>query len=138
MLGVIAALSVGDLLNTRQRYEDALSRSYQLEAVSARLLAVGVLEEQALGRTDPGGPRARRRARLSFAGLAAQARRWRAATARAPGWCGPRAASQRRTRRLAAPRGPQRAVAQLAAPRRAATTTRSPRARTSGEARLAR
>ena len=114
VLGVIATLSVGDLLSTRQRYEDALARSYQLEAVSARLLAVGVLEEQVLGRTDPGGPRARRRARQSFAGLAAQARALAGRDPRSIRLVRSRVASQARTRRLAAMPGTRRARATLA------------------------
>ena len=102
VLSVIAALSVGDLLNARQRYENALSRTYQLEAVSARLLAAGVLEEVALGRADPGAERARARARLSFAGLVVQAQALAGRDRRSARLVRERAASQRRTRRLAA------------------------------------
>ncbi len=120
VLSVIAVLSVGDLLNTRQRYENALSRSYQLEAVSARLLAVGVLEEAALGRTDPGGERARRRARLSFAGLVAQARALARRDRQSARLVGARVASQRRNRRLAGAAGTPGARAQLAASLRSA------------------
>ena len=100
VLGVIAALSVGDLLSTRQQYEDALARSYQLEAASARLLAVGVLEEEALGRTDAAAPeRAGARGSRFDRMAAAGARAGRRATPRACAWSGSRVASQRRTRR---------------------------------------
>ncbi len=114
VLSVIAALSVGDLLSTRQQYENALARSYQLEAVSARLLAVGVLEEQVLGRTGRGGALARRRARQSFAGLAAQARALSGRDAESVRLVRSRVASQRSTRRLAAMPGTRRARRTLA------------------------
>lgn len=120
VLGVIAVLSVGDLLNTRQRYENGLARSYQLEAVSARLLAVGVLEEAALGRSDPGGGRARARARLSFGGLVAQAEALAGRDRQSARLVRARVASQRRTRGLAGAAGTPAARARLAASLRSA------------------
>lgn len=114
VLSVIAVLSVGDLLSTRQRYENELSPSYHLEAVSARLLAVAVLEEAALGRTDRGGEPARRRARLSFGGLVAQAEALAGRDRQSARLVRARVASQRQTRRLAGAAGTPAARARLA------------------------
>ena len=120
VLSTIAVLSVGDLLSTRQRYENGLARSYQLEAVSARLLALGVLEEAALGRSDRGGGRARRRARLSFGGLVAQAEALAGRDRQSARLVRARVVSQRRTRRLAGAAGTPAARARLAASLRSA------------------
>ena len=122
VLGVIAALSVGDLLDARQRYEDALARSYQLEACRRGCLAVGVLEEQVLGRTERAARARRRRARQSFDGEAQARARWRAATPRAP--AGPRAGglAGARPRRRAWRRCPAR---RARAARRALLTARA-------------
>ena len=115
VLGVIATLSVGDLLSSRQRYEDALASSYRLEAASARLLAAGVLEEEALGRTDRGGARARRRAREAFAATIDEAGMLAGGDAESARLVRAQAASQLRTRRLAAAQGTARSRAALAA-----------------------
>jgi signal transduction histidine kinase/CheY-like chemotaxis protein/HAMP domain-containing protein len=115
VLGVIAALSVGDLLSSRQRHEDALARSYRLEAASARLLAAGVLEEEALGRTDRGGAAARRRARRVFAATVDEAGVLAGPDAASARLVRARADSQRRTRRLAAAPSTARSRAALAA-----------------------
>ncbi len=115
VLGVIATLSVGDLLSSRQRYEDALASSYRLEAASARLLAAGVLEEEALGRTDRGGPRARRRARQAFAATIDEAGALAGGDAESARLVRARADSQLRTRRLAAAPSTARSRAALAA-----------------------
>jgi signal transduction histidine kinase/CheY-like chemotaxis protein len=115
VLGLIAALSVGDLLSSRQRYEDALARSYRLEAASARLLAAGVLEEAALGRTDRGGASARRRARRAFAATVDEAGVLAGGDAASARLVRAQADSQLRTRRLAAARSTRRSRAALAA-----------------------
>lgn len=61
-LAVISALGLGRLYAERQRYEDALARSYELEAGAARLQAAGVIEESTLGARAP----ARRRTAGAF------------------------------------------------------------------------
>jgi signal transduction histidine kinase/CheY-like chemotaxis protein len=66
-LALIAALGIGNLYSARQDYEDALARTYELEAASARLLAAGVAEEAALTSTAPGSADVRRGARRAFA-----------------------------------------------------------------------
>jgi len=65
-LGVIAALGVGGLYSARQTFEDALVRSYELEAASAQLLAAGVIEESTFGLQGEGAPPARARAVEAF------------------------------------------------------------------------
>ncbi len=74
-LGLIAALGIGNVYSARQDYEDALARTYELEAASARLLAAGVAEEAALTSTAVGSDDVRRAARRSFRGRAAEALR---------------------------------------------------------------
>jgi signal transduction histidine kinase/CheY-like chemotaxis protein len=74
-LAVIAALGIGGLYAERQDYEDALARSYELEATAARLQAAGVVEEGALARTDGASPAARRISRAAFSSRARQALR---------------------------------------------------------------
>ncbi len=115
VLGVIAALSVGDLLSSRQRYEDTLARTYRLEAASARLLAVGVLEEEALGRSDRGGARARRQARIAFDRMISEADMLAGGDRESARLVDERAAAQRRTRRLAGAANTARTRAALAA-----------------------
>lgn len=73
VLGLIAALGIGNLYSARQDYEDALARTYELEAASARLLAAGVVEEAALVTTTRRGEALRRRARDAFGARAADA-----------------------------------------------------------------
>lgn len=48
VLGLVAALAVANLYDTRQNYEDELARTYALETQAARVLAAGVIEEAAL------------------------------------------------------------------------------------------
>ncbi|HWH43307.1 MAG TPA: ATP-binding protein [Thermoleophilaceae bacterium] len=47
-LGLVAALGVASLYDTRQEYEDHLATSYELEVAASRMLAAGVVEEAAL------------------------------------------------------------------------------------------
>ena len=79
-LAVIAALGVAGLTNARQRYEDKLAATYQLEASAADLLASGVIEELALTQPGPGAAQARREAAATFGRGLTQARAWRART----------------------------------------------------------
>ena len=44
-LAVIAALGIAALYDARQRYEDRLAGTYELQASGARLLAAGVVAE---------------------------------------------------------------------------------------------
>ncbi|MEX2252714.1 MAG: ATP-binding protein [Thermoleophilaceae bacterium] len=66
VLGVVAALGVGGLYSARQDFEDALVRSYELEAASAQLLAAGVIEESTFGLRGEGAPAARASAVEAF------------------------------------------------------------------------
>ncbi len=65
-LALIAALGIGNLYSARQDYENALARTYGLEAASARLLAAGVAEEAALTSTVAGSDRVRQSAARAF------------------------------------------------------------------------
>jgi signal transduction histidine kinase/CheY-like chemotaxis protein/HAMP domain-containing protein len=73
LLAVIAAVAIGNLYDARQRYEDTLARTYELEGSSARLLAAGVLEEVTLRQRGQGAARVRRRAGAGFDAEAARA-----------------------------------------------------------------
>ncbi|WP_372791661.1 ATP-binding protein, partial [Paraconexibacter sp.] len=66
-LTAIAAIGVSGLYETRQAYEDRLTRGLQLQATAGRLLAAGVVEEATL-RLAPGaaGLQERRRARAAY------------------------------------------------------------------------
>jgi len=75
VLAVVAALGIGNLYSARQEYEDALARTYALEAASARLLAAGVIEETALTARGRGSAQRRRVARRAFDAQASQVRR---------------------------------------------------------------
>jgi signal transduction histidine kinase/CheY-like chemotaxis protein len=66
VLAGIAALAIGNLYDARQRYENELARTYELEAASARLLAAGVIEESALARFGRGSGELRREAAAAF------------------------------------------------------------------------
>jgi signal transduction histidine kinase/CheY-like chemotaxis protein/HAMP domain-containing protein len=65
-LAVIAAVAIGNLYDARQRYEDTLTRTYELQGSSARLLAAGVLEQVALREGGSGAVPVRRRAATEF------------------------------------------------------------------------
>src|SRR2546423_11590644 len=56
-LALIAALGIAALYDARQRYEDRLAATYELQASGARLLAAGVVAEAA--RPTPNTPVAR-------------------------------------------------------------------------------
>src|SRR2546423_10415846 len=56
-LGVIAGLGIAALYDARQRYEDHLADTYELQAAGSRLLAAGVVAEAAgRGPATPAGP----------------------------------------------------------------------------------
>ena len=120
LLGLIAAIAMGNLYAARQVYEDRLARAYELEAASSRLLASGVIEEAAL----VSGGRAARTRRAAARAFDAQARSaLRLARGDAPSrrLVRARVRAQRRARRLAGDtsRRARRALARtLAAARR--------------------
>ena len=101
-LALIAALGIANLYSARQDYEDALARTYELETVSARLLAAGVAEEAALTSTAPGSEDVRRGARRAFADQAAVALRLSGGDRASVRRVRARIAAERRVRRLAA------------------------------------
>ena len=72
VLGVIAALGIGNLYSARQDYEDELARAYELESTASAMLAAGVVEEAALRERGADAAESRRRA---AAGFDAEARR---------------------------------------------------------------
>jgi signal transduction histidine kinase/HAMP domain-containing protein/CheY-like chemotaxis protein len=73
VLALIAALGVGKLYSTRQDYETALARSYELEAAVSRLLAAAVIEETGFRATGNGAATTRQRARQVFRAQAREA-----------------------------------------------------------------
>jgi hypothetical protein len=82
-LAVIAALGIAALYDARQRYEDRLADTYEVQAAGARLLAAGVVAEA--GRRTADTPTARAQRRQAEAALAATRRAGSpAATPRAP------------------------------------------------------
>jgi two-component system sensor histidine kinase ResE len=101
-LAVIAALGVGRLYAERQQYEDALARSYELEATAARLEAAGVIEESALLRSDAAARAVRRRAREAFSARAEEALRLAGGDAPSRRLVRRRIIAQRRARRAVA------------------------------------
>jgi signal transduction histidine kinase/ActR/RegA family two-component response regulator len=68
-LAVIAALGIAALYDARQRYEDRLADTYEVQAAGARLLAAGVVAEA--GRRTADTPTARAQRRQAEAALAA-------------------------------------------------------------------
>jgi signal transduction histidine kinase/ActR/RegA family two-component response regulator len=68
-LAVIAAFGIAALYDARQRYENRLADTYELQASGARLLAAGVVAEAA--RRVPDSPAARAQRRQADAALAA-------------------------------------------------------------------
>jgi signal transduction histidine kinase/DNA-binding response OmpR family regulator len=68
-LAVIAALGIAALYDARQRYEDRLADTYELQAAGARLLAAGVVAEAA--QRTPDTPTARAQRRQAAAAVAA-------------------------------------------------------------------
>jgi signal transduction histidine kinase/CheY-like chemotaxis protein len=97
-LAVIAALGLGSLYAERQRYEDELARSYELEAAAARLQAAGVIEESTLGARDA----ARRRTSAAFGTRAREALALAEGDGASAKLVRRRVASQRRVRLAAA------------------------------------
>ena len=55
VLALAAAAGIGGIYSARQDYEDALARTYSLEAASSALFSAGVVEQAALQTTRPGG-----------------------------------------------------------------------------------
>ena len=75
-LAVIAALGIAALYDARQRYEDRLADTYELQAAGARLLAAGVVAEAAQRTPDTPAARAQRRqAAAAVAAAGDEARR---------------------------------------------------------------
>src|SRR5205085_6658586 len=75
-LGVIAGLGIAALYDARQRYEDRLADTYELQAAGARLLAAGVVAEAAgRGPATPAGRAQRRQADAAAAAAGDEARR---------------------------------------------------------------
>jgi hypothetical protein len=70
-LAVIAAFGIAALYNARQRYENRLADTYELQTSGARLLAAGVVAEAA--RRAPDSPAARAQRRQADAAVAAVA-----------------------------------------------------------------
>jgi signal transduction histidine kinase/ActR/RegA family two-component response regulator len=75
VLAVIAGLGVASLYSARQRYENRLARTYELQTAAGQLLAAAVVEEATL-RLASGGSAAQERtqARLAFNEAIAHAR----------------------------------------------------------------
>lgn len=117
-LTAIAAVGVGALSASRQRYEDELSAALGVQAGAARLLAAGVVEEATL-RLTPGDRAAAARARAAYRSGLRDLRRDAAgdpgsvrlvdAAGRA------QAALRRRTRPVGAPLAARRPLAALSA-----------------------
>ena len=72
-LATIAALGIGSLFESRQRYEDRVEETYALEAAGARLEAAGIVEEATLLGSAQDAPAARERAAANFDAEAARA-----------------------------------------------------------------
>lgn len=67
----LAGFGVAALYDSRQRYEDTVSRAYELQAAAASLVAAGVVEEAILrGQADP---KSRQRAERAFGDAARRA-----------------------------------------------------------------
>lgn len=101
VLALIAVLGVASLYGARQDYEAELSRAYELEATSSRLLAAGIVEQTA---ALSGGTEARRnseRAMRIFDREAAAARELAEPDRRSEALLADRIAVQERIRRLA-------------------------------------
>jgi len=64
-LAVIAAFGIAALYNARQRYENRLADTYELQTSGARLLAAGVVAEAARRAPDSPTARAQRSAQRS-------------------------------------------------------------------------
>jgi signal transduction histidine kinase/DNA-binding response OmpR family regulator/HAMP domain-containing protein len=101
VLAVVAALGIASLYDSRQRYEDRLARTYELEAAASNLLAAGVLEDAALRRTGQTGRTAAAAARRAFDTVAADARRIAADDAQSARLVADRVAAQDRLRSAA-------------------------------------
>ena len=100
VLIVIAALGVASLYGARADYEEAIVRSYELEASTARLLTAGVLEQSALlTRRDARNGGIRRAGRL-FDAEAARARELASTDGESTRLLGGRLAAHARLRRL--------------------------------------
>ena len=121
-LAVIAALGLGSLYAERQRYEDTLARSYELEAAAARLQAAGVIEESTLGASAAD----RRRTGRAFRTRAREARQLAGGDRTSTELVRRRIDAQRRVRLTAAAlrRSPSRAGRERV--ERAVTRARSP------------
>src|SRR2546423_11283402 len=75
-LGIIAGLGIAALYDARQRYEDRLADTYELQAAGWRLLAAGVVAEAAgRGPATPAGRSQRRQADAAVAAAGDEARR---------------------------------------------------------------
>jgi signal transduction histidine kinase/DNA-binding response OmpR family regulator/HAMP domain-containing protein len=66
ILALIAAIGIGNIYAARQDYEDAIARSYELQASGSRLLAAGVIEETAFRNRGPDAAQARANAAQAF------------------------------------------------------------------------
>jgi signal transduction histidine kinase len=107
-LGVIAAVAIGNLYDARQRYEDELAKAYELEAASARVFAVGVVEELALRERGRNAPGLRQLAASGFDAEAGRALDLAAGDGESARLVRARIAAERRARRLAAARSRRR------------------------------
>ncbi len=66
-LAVVAALGTASLYNSRQSYENALSRASSLSVAAANLVGAGIAEEEVLrDATGPGAPAARTQAAAAY------------------------------------------------------------------------
>jgi len=74
VLALAAAAGIGGIYSARQDYEDALARTYSLEAASSALFSAGVVEQAALQTTGRTGAALRRRARDAYQDRARGAR----------------------------------------------------------------
>lgn len=101
VLALVAALGIGNLYETRQDYEDALARSYELESASSRLLAAGVIEETSFRERGARARGARRRAAGAFDAVAAQALSLARTDPESERLVRARLSAERRARRLA-------------------------------------
>lgn len=101
LLAAIAAFAVAGIFDARQRYEDRLADSYELQVSAGRLLTAGVLEAAVLTRRDARAERARELARGAFEEEAEAARRLAATDPESEGIIRRRIAAQQRARRIA-------------------------------------
>jgi signal transduction histidine kinase/CheY-like chemotaxis protein len=101
VLGAVSAFAVAGIFDARQRYEDKLADSYELQVSAGRLLTAGVIEAAVLERSDARAARARTLAREAFAEEARTAARLARSDPQSADMVRRRIAAQERARRAA-------------------------------------